>query len=115
LADEGITIYYVVSVFDMSITARLFDGVRRLATYDVSPEFSVKVRRAALSPLGVLVFAAAIAILCGLALHPRVFALAGGWVPSLRRAFAGRGSPPAAFGPCSASTGRGGPRVPKSG
>lgn len=51
---------------------------RRLATYDVSPEFSAKVRRTFLSPLGVLLAAGAVATLAGLVVHPRVFALAGG-------------------------------------
>ena len=57
---------------------RVSQSFRHLATYDVSPEFSKKVRRVVLSPLGVLALATAMAILCGLALHPRVFALAGG-------------------------------------
>jgi uncharacterized protein (DUF58 family) len=47
-------------------------------TYDFCPEFSQRVRRAAYHPLGLLLFAAGVAALCGLAVHPRVFALAGG-------------------------------------
>jgi len=51
---------------------------RRLSTYDVAPEFSRRVRRVALSPLGVLVIGISVAVLVGLVVHPRVFALAGG-------------------------------------
>jgi uncharacterized protein (DUF58 family) len=46
--------------------------------YDFSPRWSGRVRAALLSPLGVLLISAALAILIGLVLHPRVFALAGG-------------------------------------
>jgi uncharacterized protein (DUF58 family) len=52
--------------------------LRALATYDFAPRFSSQVRAAVLSPLGVLILAAGVAVLVGLALHPRVFALAGG-------------------------------------
>jgi uncharacterized protein (DUF58 family) len=62
----------------MRIIAPGFRSLVRLATYDVSPEFSRRVRGVVLSPLGVLLIAAAVAILVGLVLHPRVFALAGG-------------------------------------
>jgi uncharacterized protein (DUF58 family) len=49
-----------------------------LTTYDIFPELSGRVRRFVYTPLGVLTVAAAVALLCGLALHPRVFALCGG-------------------------------------
>jgi len=52
----------------------------RVVTYDVFPEFSIKVRAFVLSPLGILLLATGVAILCGFVLHPRVFALAGGLV-----------------------------------
>ncbi len=52
--------------------------LRVLATYDFSPKFSAKVRKVVLSPLGVLILAILMAVLCGLVLHPRVFVLAGG-------------------------------------
>jgi uncharacterized protein (DUF58 family) len=45
---------------------------------DSFPDLSVSIRRYARSPLGVLTFGFLVAVLCGLALHPRVFALAGG-------------------------------------
>jgi uncharacterized protein (DUF58 family) len=47
-------------------------------TYDCFPEFSAKVRRLLYTPLGVLVLAALVALVCGLLLHPRVLALCGG-------------------------------------
>ncbi len=45
---------------------------------DVAPRFSRRVRSAVRHPLGVLALAAAIAGVCGLAIHPRVFALSAG-------------------------------------
>lgn len=62
----------------MATVSRLFDRLRAVAHYDFSPRFSRRVRAAVLSPLGILLLAAAVAVLVGLALHPRVFALAGG-------------------------------------
>ncbi|MCS7269599.1 MAG: DUF58 domain-containing protein [Gemmataceae bacterium] len=50
----------------------------RAAHYDVFPELSAKVRRFIYTPLGILVAASVVAFLCGLAIHPRVFALGGG-------------------------------------
>jgi uncharacterized protein (DUF58 family) len=49
-----------------------------VGSVDLFPAVSGRVRRAVGTPLGVLVAAAAVAALCGLAVHPRVFALAGG-------------------------------------
>lgn len=45
---------------------------------EVAPRLSRRVRSAVRHPLGVLALAAAIAGICGLAIHPRVFALAAG-------------------------------------
>ncbi|MCS7044888.1 MAG: DUF58 domain-containing protein [Gemmataceae bacterium] len=56
-------------------------------TYDVFPEFSAKVRRLVYSPLGVLLLAAAVALLCGLLLHPRVLALCGGLLTVIAAGF----------------------------
>ena len=50
----------------------------RLLAFDVSPQFSARVRRAVATPLGCLLLAAGVAAACGLAVHPRVFALCGG-------------------------------------
>ncbi len=52
--------------------------LRALVTYDCFPEFSAKVRRLLYTPLGVLILAALVALVCGLVLHPRVLALCGG-------------------------------------
>jgi uncharacterized protein (DUF58 family) len=49
-----------------------------VATYDLFPEFSARVRRLLYNPLGVLVLAALTALLCGLFLHPQGFVLSGG-------------------------------------
>jgi uncharacterized protein (DUF58 family) len=54
------------------------DAVRHLVSHDFFPDFSRRVRAAVASPLGVLIVAAAFAVACGLVLHPRMFALAGG-------------------------------------
>lgn len=51
---------------------------RRWLTYDLSPEISEKIRRRLVKPLALLLLAAGVAILAGLVVHPRVFALAGG-------------------------------------
>jgi uncharacterized protein (DUF58 family) len=48
------------------------------ANRDFFPEFSARVRRWAYHPLAILVLAAGVAILCGIFLHPRMFALAAG-------------------------------------
>lgn len=53
-------------------------SLRRLATHDFFPDFSRRVRPVVASPLGVLLLAIAFAVVCGLFLHPRMFALAGG-------------------------------------
>jgi len=52
--------------------------LRALVTHDCFPEFSAKVRRLLYTPLGVLILAALVALVCGLLLHPRVLALCGG-------------------------------------
>lgn len=57
---------------------RIAAWLRALATYDVFPEFSAKVRRLLYNPLGVLILAALTALLCGLFLHPQGFVLFGG-------------------------------------
>jgi uncharacterized protein (DUF58 family) len=66
----------------MSVTSNLTDRLGRwlkhVATYDVFPEFSARVRRLLYNPLGVLVLAALVALLCGAALHGYCFVLAGG-------------------------------------
>ena len=51
--------------------------LQKLLAVDVFPEFSVKVRRAVLSPLGFLCLAALLSLALGLLLHPRVFTLFG--------------------------------------
>ncbi len=62
-----------------TVSPRTFsDRVRLAAQQDFCPRFSGRVRRALYNPLGVLLAAAGAAVLCGLAVHPRVFALAGG-------------------------------------
>lgn len=57
---------------------RLGCWLRAVATYDVIPAFSAKVRRRLYNPLGILLLAALTALLCGLFLHPRGFVLLGG-------------------------------------
>src|SRR5207244_1710936 len=52
--------------------------LRAVATYDVFPEFSAKVRRLFYNPLGILILAALVALLCGLFLHAQGFVLGGG-------------------------------------
>jgi uncharacterized protein (DUF58 family) len=52
--------------------------LRDMATRDVFPDFSARVRRLLYNPLGVLVLAALAALLCGLFLHPQGFVLGGG-------------------------------------
>ena len=52
--------------------------IQALATYDVFPAFSAKVRRLLYNPLGVLILAAFVALVCGLYLHTQGFALLGG-------------------------------------
>lgn len=54
--------------------------LRRIATYDFSPEFSAKVRRFFFRPLGILLLAAGASLLCGLFLHAQGFVLFGGVV-----------------------------------
>jgi uncharacterized protein (DUF58 family) len=56
---------------------RVLPLLRALASYDVFPEFSRHVRRLLYNPLGVLILAALVALLCGLVLHPQGFVLAG--------------------------------------
>ena len=57
---------------------RLRAALGAVATYDVFPAFSAKVRRLLYNPLGVLILAALVALLCGLYLHQQGFALLGG-------------------------------------
>ncbi len=52
--------------------------LHRVANYDVFPEFSARFRRVVYTPLGVLVGAALVALLCGLFLHPQGYALCAG-------------------------------------
>jgi uncharacterized protein (DUF58 family) len=58
--------------------SRLGARLRSAATHDFCPAVSRRVRRAVHQPLGMILLAAGVAALCGLAVHPRVFALAGG-------------------------------------
>jgi uncharacterized protein (DUF58 family) len=60
------------------LSPRLRAALGAVATYDVFPAFSARVRRLLYNPLGVLILAALVAILCGLYLHPQGFALLGG-------------------------------------
>ena len=62
----------------MTAVTRWFGRFQALARHDFSPRFSGRTRAAVLSPLGILLLVAGVAVLVGLALHPRVFALAGG-------------------------------------
>lgn len=57
---------------------RLRSRLRAAARHDFCPGLSRRVRRAVHQPLGMILLAAAVAALCGLAVHPRVFALSGG-------------------------------------
>lgn len=54
--------------------------LRTVATYDVFPAFSARVRRSLYNPLGILILAAIAALLCGLVLHVQGLALCGGIV-----------------------------------
>lgn len=56
----------------------LWQQLNRLATYDFLPHFSAHVRRWLYNPFGVLLVAVALALLCGVALHPQGFVLGGG-------------------------------------
>lgn len=58
--------------------AGLGSRLRAAASHDFCPALSRRVRRAVHQPLGLILLAAGVAALCGLAVHPRVFALAGG-------------------------------------
>jgi uncharacterized protein (DUF58 family) len=60
------------------VAPRLIGRLRVVATYDVFPEFSSKVRRIVYNPLGVLVLAALAAFICGLFLHAQGLVLGGG-------------------------------------
>jgi uncharacterized protein (DUF58 family) len=62
----------------LSWRGRLSARLQALATYDVFPHFSARVRRAFYNPLGILLLASLAALLCGLFLHPQGFVLAGG-------------------------------------
>jgi uncharacterized protein (DUF58 family) len=57
---------------------QLREWIKAAVTYDCFPDLSRRVRRLVAGPLGVLVIAIAVAVLCGLFLHARVFAVAGG-------------------------------------
>lgn len=57
---------------------RLTSLLRTLATHDFFPEISVQVRRVVYHPLGVLLAAASVSLLCGLFLHAQGFVLFGG-------------------------------------
>lgn len=57
---------------------RLRSRLQVAARHDFCPALSRRVRRAVHQPLGMLLLTAGVAALCGLAVHPRVFALAGG-------------------------------------
>lgn len=61
-----------------STRPRLQRWIRGIATYDFSPAFSAKVRRLLYNPLGVLLVAGAVSLLCGFFLHAQGFVLAGG-------------------------------------
>jgi uncharacterized protein (DUF58 family) len=52
--------------------------IRRLLTVDFSPAVSRRLRGQLRTPLAMLLLASGVAILAGLVIHPRVFALAGG-------------------------------------
>lgn len=60
--------------------ATLARWLRTVATHDVFPTFSARVRRALYNPLGILILAAIAALLCGLVLHVQGLALFGGIV-----------------------------------
>jgi uncharacterized protein (DUF58 family) len=62
----------------LELRNRIGVWLRALATYDVFPAFSAKVRRLLYNPLGVLILAALTALLCGVFLHPQGFILFGG-------------------------------------
>jgi uncharacterized protein (DUF58 family) len=62
----------------LSFPNRIGVWLRALATYDLFPEFSARVRRLFYNPLGVLIGAALTALLCGLFLHAQGFVLFGG-------------------------------------
>jgi uncharacterized protein (DUF58 family) len=64
----------------ISLLVRLRAGLRALATYDVFPGFSAKVRRLLYNPLGILILAALAALLCGAFLHAQGFVLFGSLV-----------------------------------
>jgi uncharacterized protein (DUF58 family) len=62
----------------LPLRSRLASRFRALATYDVFPDFSARVRRLFYNPFGVLILAALAALVCGLFLHPQGFVLCGG-------------------------------------
>jgi uncharacterized protein (DUF58 family) len=64
----------------VSLASRLGSRLRGVATYDFFPSVSAKIRRIVYSPLGILILAALVAIICGFFLHSQGFVLFAGIV-----------------------------------
>lgn len=69
-----------VSVRRANQSNRHLTWLRRVADHDFCPALSRRVRGALYHPLGLLLLAAGVAALCGLAVHPRVLVIAAGLV-----------------------------------